>query len=861
HRGTAKIRSLLDVHESESPSAPQMMRNALFLNTGTSHVLEAAHLTGLEATDWTWSVRFEDLDNDGWLDAHFTNGMVRELHNADLVQRISASESVNDGTRLMKGSPPLAEANLAYRNRGDLRFEPVGAAWGLDQKNVSFGAAFGDFDRDGDLDLAYTSYQGGLTLLRNDSDTGHRVVILLRGTRSNRFGVGATVRIESASGVQVRQLVLSRGYLSSSEPILHFGLGDDPRIDRLTVSWPSGQAQTFSDLNVDRQFTITEPAQSARAAGEALPAPHATEPRGQFTDVSESVGFSLLSRDERDAALNRQSLLPMRQDRRGPAVAVGDFDGDGVEDVVLGGTEKDPARLLLGTAAAFAKPRAIGVVSNADDGPLLAFDANADGRLDLLVTKVAELPPKLFLNDGVGGFAPAAADALPVPPMIAGAVVAADFDRDGQLDVFAGARLLAGQYPLSPRSALLANRGRTFVDVTDAIASGLREVGMVTSALWSDVDGDGWPDLLVALEWGGIRYWHNNEGRNFEDRSDTAGFSAAGTGWWSSLASADFNSDGRPDYVAGNVGLNTPYAASASQPALLYYGRFADSGTPQIIEAYQEGEAVYPRRPRQDLGAKIPSIQRRFPRGDLYAQGTLSEIVGEDRLKSAVRFAATEFRSGVFLSQADGAHRFAPLPRLAQIAPTQGLVAGDFDGDGQADILAVQNSYAPLASVGRFDGGLGQMLRGDGRGNFAAVPIAESGVVIPGDAKALVVVDFDHNGWPDFLVTRNNSTTLAFRNAGIAGRKYLKVSLIGPAGNPTAIAAWVTLELTDGSSQTVEVHGGSGYASQSSPQCFFGYIDPLAPRRVVVRWPTGVTTEHEASAAITNGILSLKSPP
>ena len=501
------------------------------------------------------------------------------------------------------------------------------------------------------------------------------------------------------------------------------------------------------------------------------------------------------------------------------------------------------------------------------DGPLLLFDADGDGTNDLLVTKGGvALPagsggyqPKLFLNDGHGGFRPAPDEALPPLPISAGAVAAADFDHDGRLDLFIGGRVVPGLYPLAPKSALWVNRGGgRFEDVTDALAPGLREVGLVTSALWSDADGDGWPDLLVALEWGQVKYFHNNRGTGFADWTEQAGFAAAGTGWWSSLAAADFNGDGRPDYVAGNLGLNTQYHADAAHPALLFSGDFKGDGAMQLIEAYYDGDRLYPWRTRKELGAAIPSILKRYPRNDYYARATLGEILGEEKLAAADRFAATEFRSGVFLSQPDGTYRFAPLPRLAQISPIQGLVAGDFDGDGHADICAVQNSYAPIPSVGRFDGGLGQLLRGDGHGHFTAVPSGESNLIVPGDAKALAVLDLDQDGWPDFLVTRNNSTTLAFRNNGVAGRHPLCVRLRGPAGNPTAIGAWVTLELTDGSTQTSEVYAGSGYYSQSTAACFFGWPELNPPREIHIRWPSGRTTNHEVR--LQSNTLTL-SPP
>ncbi len=874
-RGMAASRSLLALESPDTAAnAPQYFRNALYLNTGTGRCLEAAFLAGVAATDWTWSVRFEDLDNDGRLDLHVTNGVHREAHNVDLMARMLRAESADEKIRIERASPVLAEQNFAFRNLGDLRFEDVSAAWGLNQKGVSFGAAFGDLDGDGDLDLVFSNYQGGITVLRNDSDTGHQVNVSLRGARSNRFGVGATVRIETATGIQVRQLVLARGVVSSSEPVMHFGLGDDTRIKRLTVSWPSGQTQTFTDLAADRKYTITEvnaPASPSIAAS----APAA----GQFTEVSQAANLSFRSREARIDESGQNPLLPARQNRRGPGLAVGEIKGDGRDDLVLGGTAADPIRIVEGGAERFADPTGTMIefiVGSLNDGPVLIFDADGDGLNDLLVTKggaalpagAKEYQPQLWLNYGarvegrrVGGvFGVSPSDMLPPLPISVGAAAAADFNRDGRLDLFLGGRVSPGLYPYAPKSALLANRGGRFEDVTDTMARGLREVGMVTSALWSDVDGDGWPDLLLTLEWGQVKYFHNDQGKGLSDWTEKSGFASAGTGWWNSIASADFNGDGRPDYVVGNLGLNTQYHADATHPALLFSGDFNGDGALQLVEAYYEGDKLYPWRTRKDLGAAIPGILKRYPRNDLYAKATLDEILGADKLAAAERFAATEFRSGVLLSQPGGTYRFEPLPRIAQIAPVQGVVAGDFDGDGHADIYVVQNSYAPIPLVGRFDGGLGQLLRGDGHGHFADVPPRESGLVVPGDAKALVVLDLDQDGWPDFVVSRNDGTSLAFRNNGVAGRHSLRVRLRGPAGNPTAVGARVTLELSDGSRQTSEVAAGSGYYSQSSAACFFGWPEGNAPRKLHVHWPSGEETDHAVPAQSIELTLSLHGP-
>jgi hypothetical protein len=842
-------------------TAPKYHRNALLLNTGTGIFREGAFLAGVAATDWTWSVRLEDLDNDGHLDLFVTNGFPRDP-SADTVQRMMRAETPAERIRIMYESPPQANVHLALRNMGDLRFKDESAAWGVGKRGVSFGAALGDLSGDGNLDIVYSNYHGGVTLLRNDCDTGHVVNVYLRGTVSNRYGIGATVRVESALGIQIRPLTLSRGYMSSSEPMVHFGLGSDTTITRMEVTWPSGHVQEFRDLAVNCRYTVTEPPGALR-----IP-PDPVRPPTQFADVSKDAGFSLTSREEDVDEVNVQRLLPFRQNPHGPALAVGDVFGNGRDAVVVGGTTQDTLRILgVSPSGQFtaADATALPTGTSADDGPILLFDSAGTGRADLLVTKGGnslpagsqEFQPRLYLNDGHGGFRPAPADSLPDLPISAGAVAAADFDHSGRLGLFIGGRVQPGQYPLPPQSALLANRGGRFEDVTDALAPGLRAVGMVTSALWTDVDGDGWPDLLLAIDWGSVRYFHNNKGNGFEDWTEKAGFASAGTGWWTSIAAADFNGDGRIDYVVGNVGLNTHFRADAAHPAVLFSGDFKGSGT-QLIEGYYEGDALYPWRSRHDLGTAIPSILKRYPTSDAYGKATLGELVGEDKLAKARRFAATELRSGVFLSQPDGTYRFEPLPRIAQISPLQGIVAGDFRGDGHAGIYAVQNSFAPVPSIGRFDGGLSQLLRGDGHGHFDAVPPVESGLIVPGDAKALALIDTDQDGWPDFLVTRNDSTTLAFHNKGRAGHSSMRVLLRGATGNPTAVGARITVEMADGTAQVSEVYAGSGYYSQSTPACFFGYPDGNPPRKIRVRWPSGQSSEQDFAAG--SGTVTLTQP-
>ncbi|HEY5552141.1 MAG TPA: VCBS repeat-containing protein, partial [Opitutaceae bacterium] len=756
-RGLADSRARASIMQNERIEiAIQVLYNALYLSTGTGRCLEAANMAGLAGTNWTWSLRFEDLDNDGRIDLFVTNGTDREQNNLDMIERRLAALSAVERVRITRSSPVLNEANLAYRNLGGLRFEEVSAQWGLGHVGASFGAAFGDLDGDGDLDLVFTNFEKGSTVLRNDSQQGNTAIIELRGMVSNRFGVGARVEATTRSGTQVRQLVLARGYLSTSEPVVHFGFGGEQTIELLRIVWPSGRVQTFEGLPTGRRYTVTEPESSEaevrgpareRRDPAASAAGYSSKPVTHFEEVSRAAGLAITQREEMLEGTVPQPLLPRRFNRRGPGVAVGDLDGDGVDEIVIAATSIDGAQVLsrAGSRYEAIDTGALGARQPINDGPPLVFDANGDGANDILLTgggaalpaEEPEYDPRLWLSDGRGGFAPAPKGFLPSLPMSTGAAVAADFDRDGALDVFLGARLFPGYYPETPASALLLQRGGRMNDATDSFAPGLREVGLVTSALATDVDGDGWIDLVVALDWGGVRFFRNSEGRGFMDVSSEWGFDTAGTGLWTSLAAADFNGDGRLDYALGNLGTNTILTASRAHPLRLFSGDFAGTREPQLVLAYDDGGRLLPVASRGELGAKIPTVLRRFASNNRYAASTLDEILGKEALAKASVLAAGELRNGVLLSQPSGGYAFAPLPLLAQIAPVQGMVASDFDGDGNADLLIANNDYSPIPALGRFDSGLGWLLRGDGNGGFTPVPIAESGWLVPGNAKAL----------------------------------------------------------------------------------------------------------------------------
>jgi len=770
-RGMAVTRFSMREENPDPQTAPQYMHNALYLNTGTGRMLEGAWMHGIARTDWTWSTRFEDLDNDGFIDLHVTNGMSREYQNDDLRQRIYRAAQIQERMAIMKASPVLTESNLAYRNLGGKGFERVEQDWGLGQVGVSFGTAFGDFDGDGDLDLIYSNYEAPPTALRNDGQRGRRAIFVLRGTTSNHFGVGATVKIETASGIQVRQLVLARGYLSSSEPVLHFGLGNDESIVRATIHWPSGHVQTLKNLPANSRFTVTEP------TGDSTPPSQELAKTTLFEGFGANIGLAFESRPFRPARAAPQPLTPFSFSRRGPALALGDLDGDSQKDVVVGSIGGTPAQLFFGSVeGTFRTGNADWPQESSPDGPMLIEDFDGDGDRDLLVTiadpgavRSVTGKARLLLNSGNGSLESAPGDAVPPTPSFAGTASAVDFNRDGKIDLFIGSRVSPGTYPLPGRSVLLANRDGKFEDVTDAILPSGGEIGLVTGSVWSDVDTDGWPDLIVSTEWGHVSCFRNIGGKRFENISVEAGFATAGAGLWSCLTQGDFNGDGRPDFAAGNLGLNTRYQADANTPAVLFYGNFGGRGPGQLVEAHYENGRLVPWRSRKELVSAIPPLERRFPSTNAYAAATLEEILGTQALSKAEKVEATQLHSGVFLSQGDGTYAFKPLPWIVQIAPLQGITVADFDSNGTLDLAATQNLHDIDASIGRFDGGLGQILLGDGQGGFQAMEPADSGLMIPGDGKAIVAADIDGDGKSDIIATRAGSKPLAFKN--LAGQK------------------------------------------------------------------------------------------
>jgi hypothetical protein len=834
------------------PEPRQYMRNALYLNTGETRFMEIAYLAGMANSNWTWTVKLSDLDNDGWLDVFIANGMTRDWFNSDLRYLASQQTNAKAVFNVFKNSEVLREPNMAFRNNGDLTFENVGERWGLDHLGVSFGAAVGDLDNDGDLDIVVNNFEDKASLFRNNSSEHNYLKLRLVGRSKNPFGIGAKIAVKIGAQIQVRYLTLASGFMSNSDPIVHFGLGKGNHVDVLIIDWPGGNRQIINNLSVNQLHIITEPEASYSPVQSGT---ETAEAKGPMFASSERAGKPELPFDD----FARQPLLPHKLSQLGPGVAW--LDGDGADGpyVYIGGSKGHPGNLLKVNeqgqwtdhiVPAFLKDRRF------EDMTPLFFDADGDGDADLYVVSGSIecnrgdeiLQDRLYMNQGKGRYSKAPSEALPDMRESGSVVVAADFDRDGDLDLFVGGRVIPGEYPLTPKSYLLKNIGGNFEDVTLDVAHQLRNTGLVTSAIWSDTNNDGWVDLLVSHEWGPVKLYLNRQGQLLEDITIESGLNKY-SGWWNSIAGGDIDNDGDIDYAVTNFGLNTKYHASAEKPFILYYGKLDQSGNDRLIEAEFEGDTLYPVRGRSCSTSAIPALANRFGNFENFALSSLQEIYSPKLLFAAEEYSINTLESGIFINDGKGHFSFNQFPAIAQASPGFGIAIADIDGDGAKDIYLVQNFFSSQRETGRMDGGVSMLLRGNGDGNFQPIWPNESGLIVPGDAKGLAMADMDGNGWLDFIVGTNGGKVHKFLNSGDSQNHIFTIRLQGKSGNPTAVGARVTVNVDGMAKQTSEVYAGGGYLSQSTADLSFGLGRSVKPNSIEIRWPNGKVSRHQPSTS------------
>ena len=813
----------------------QYMRNALYINTGTLRFQEAAFMAGVESTDWTWSLKFGDLDNDGWQDLYVTNGAERYWDHSDLMKSARGAQRIDtpELKRVWLPSPVRNDPNLAFRNGGDLQFENVSEAWGLGAERVSYGAAFSDLD--GDLDLVTNNFDSMASVYRNEGKANHLALLRLRGVKSNRHGLGAMIRVTTHEGRQTLYHTLTRGFMSANDDAIHVGLGPATQFD-LEIEWPSGARQRLSGLKAGFGYWVREKDTGEKPPGREKP---------MFVLSPALKDAKQTERPFDDFA--REPLLPNRLSQLGPGMAWGDVDGDGDDDVFIGGPAGRPGTLYQTRRGSFeaVHPAAWQRDAGSEDMAPLLLDVDGDGDLDLFVVSggvehdsgAEELRDRLYLNDGKGRFTRAPDSSLPDLRFSGGVAAAADYDGDGDLDIFIGGRVIPGRYPETPPSVLLRNDGGRFTDVTTVVAPELGAVGLVTSALWSDVDDDGWLDLLLTREWSSVALFRNEEGV-LNDRTTPAGL-AGRLGWWNGIAAADLDHDRDMDYVVTNTGLNTKYSASGKRPARLYFGDMDGSGRKQLVEAKVGGKSLYPVRGKMCSQGAMPHLEKKFPTFESFASATLSEIYTSRRLSQARVFEANELQSGALINDGRGKFSFRPLPRMAQLSPGYGCALTEVDGDGHPDLYLAQNSHGAQPETGHMDGGVSQLLLGRGDGTWSAVPPYKSGLMIPGAATSLAPVDLNGDGWVDFVVATNSGPVFTFLQTGTGENQPLALRFRGLPGNPSAVGLRATLALEDGSTQTAEVSAGGGYLSQHSGMLFFGARRGASAKWLRLRWPDG----------------------
>ncbi len=733
----------------------QNMRNTLQLNIGNQPdgdpvFSEIGQLAGVANTDWSWSPLFADFDNDGYKDLFVSNGFLHDFTNLDFMRYTVAEEKARYGPNfplddLVKKMPSSELHNYLFLNNGDLTFRNATAELGMDKPYIGNGAVYVDLDNDGDLDLVVNSLDGPAVVWENHSNTllhHHYLTVLLKGNSPNTAAIGARLSIETGGRRQWLENYPTRGYQSSVDYRLHFGLGSDSVIDRLVIRWPLGDSSVLQHVNADQLLTIEEGIVQPTAAQSSAP----QSPR-LFEDDTKCSGIRFRQTQDGYVDFKYQRWLPWQLTRQGPVLAKADVNNDGLEDFYVGGACGQPGVLFLQQKNKQFLPapnQPWATDGRHQDAGALFFDADGDGHPDLYITSgnvemsatPGERHDRLYLNDGHGHFRPAPSYALPPDDGTGSCVRAVDWDHDGDLDLFVGGFALPGQFPIPGASRLLRNDSKPghpqFTDVTASLAPALQKVGMVTDAAFVDLDSNGWPDLLLAGQWMPVRLFLNDHGR-FTDHSSAYGLDTT-AGLWTRILPTDIDGDGDTDFVLSNLAPNTFFRATAQHPMRLYYADFDGNGSPDPLLCYYWHDTLYPYPSRDELVEQIPSLKKKYLHYADYADATPADIFGADALQKAREFDVNELRNCLLLNEG---HKFRlqPLPQAAQFSAVWGIVCEDFDGDGHNDLLLGGNFYPFRTQLGREDAGKGLLLKGNGKGNFIPLFYNSTGLLLDGDIR------------------------------------------------------------------------------------------------------------------------------
>ena len=763
----------------------QFLRNVLQLNQGPVAIKNAerpqvnfseiSRLAGVPATDWSWGALITDMDNDGYKDIFVSNGIYKDLTDQDYIQFMANPVQV----RKMMGSekevikklidkmPSEAVPNYAYRNNGDLTFTNKAAEWGLADPSFSNGSAYGDLNNDGALDLVVNNVNMPAFIYRNNGGKLHPenkyLKVTLQGEGKNRFGVGAQVTLYYNHTLSYQEQIPSRGFESSVDTRLNFGLGKTKLIDSVVVKWPGGKQKVLKGVKPNQTITVKEIESAIPKNANSSPAPA----KPLFEQSADNHGIDFVHKEDDFVDFDREKLIFQMHSTDGPRMAKGDVNGDGLEDFYICGAKDQPGALYIQTPGGRFKrsnEKLFEQDKASEDTDCLFFDADGDGDQDLYVCSggnefspnSTELISRLYINDGKGHFTKSQQVLPSFQFESSSCVTAGDVDGDGDQDLFVGVRLKPGKYGYPCKGYILQNNGKgIFTDVTDKVAPGLKELGMVTDAKWFDYDRDGKPDLVVCGEYMPIRIFHN-EGGFLKEVSRQAG-TVGSNGWWNRLEIADINGDGYPDIVAGNHGLNSRFKATRQKPVSMYVGDFSGTGTIEQIVCCYNGDKQYPMVLRHDLVGELPLLKKKYLRYAQYKEQTMEDIFGKDLLQKMDKLDAYEMQSCVLMNNRNGSFTMKALPVEAQFSTVFGITVQDYDGDGKQDILLGGNFYQSKPEAGIYDASYGLLLKGNGKGDFTAVKPQTSGIMIKGAVRDIKEIKAGKNKL--LIVAKNNDKT------------------------------------------------------------------------------------------------------
>lgn len=746
----------------------QYMQNSLQLNTGHDGFFEIANYAGVAKTDWSWGALLFDMDNDGYKDIYVSNGIYHDLTNQDfidffaneIIQKMTIEGKKDERDSIINKMPSTPIPNYAYKNNHDLTFTDMTKGWGFNIPSFSNGAAYGDLDNDGDLDLVVNNVNQQAFIYKNntqETDPKSYLKINFKGKGNNTFGVGAIVGLYLKNQIIRQELIPTRGFQSSTEYTLTIGLGDAQEVDSIGVHWPDQTIQTLKNVKVNQ--TITFDQKDAKTG-------HPSKAKPEKSLLKEVSATMVAHREDVHVDFNYEGLIFKMLSREGPAMAVGDVDNDGNEDVFVGGAKGQPGTIYRQDSHGKLrewKQEILLTDAYMEDTAAAFFDADGDGALDLIVSSGGNDPNdntnynnRLYFNDGKGNFTRRIL--LPTTQQNVSTIAISDFDQDGDMDIFIGSRSVPGIYGINPKHLLLENMGDgTFKDVTESKAYDLQDVGMITSAKWADMDGDKKEDLVVVGDWMAPLIFKNNGKRIHLEKSSLDGL----TGWWNTVEIADVDGDGTLDLILGNQGSNMPYSTSAQNPMKLFVNDFDNNGTiEQIMTRNINGKDV-PIPLKGELTSQISSLNKQSLRNSEYAKKSIDDLFDADVLQRSIIRTAVESKSVIALNKGNNQYTVLALPAEVQFSCVCGISCSDVDNDGNLDLLLGGNNYGFKPQFSQLDSNYGSLLLGNGKGEFEWTPYSKSGFFVKGEVKHIHRLS-NKNGKDIFIAARNNDVPKIF---------------------------------------------------------------------------------------------------